>query len=335
MGGQSGFHKLLDLLFYVRSSGDSRLENNEGLDNLGADLVRATHNGHHANGRVLYDAVLDLCRADTITRAGNQIVLSTYKPKIPVLVLFGQVSGDPPIPHILVSGRLRIFPVFQTHHWVRSLDAHFTHRSRWHRVARVVHDGHFMAWNGFSHGPRFDFHDLAAAPYHQIHFGLPIEFIDRQSHHLFAPLQEFLAQGLTAASDAPHLVVITTAGILDLPHHFQCRGGHEGVSDAVFGQEVEGLLRIKFLGPVGNHRNAMVPTWEKHIHKSAHPCPISRGPKKIILFREEIVGELYSRHVSEQDPVGMEGPLWGSGGARGIAYEGGIFRFGLNGLIFC
>ena len=70
-----------------------RLQNDEGLYNFPANRIRTADHGGHGYALMLDQTVFDLRRPDSIPGAGDQVVLPAHEPEIPVLVLFGQISG--------------------------------------------------------------------------------------------------------------------------------------------------------------------------------------------------------------------------------------------------
>ena len=148
------------------------------------------------------------------------------------------------------------------------------------------------------HGPRPDFHDIGTAPYNEIAFGLSVEFIDGQPHHLAAPVEQLFTQGFTAAADAAHGVAVAALRIFHLAHQFQGSRRHESVADAVACDQVEGFFRVELFGPVGQHGNAVMPAGEKHIDEPADLGPVRRGPEKIVFAGEKIMGKLNSRQMT-------------------------------------
>ena len=129
MGCQSNLDKFLNFRCNISARSGIGLEDNKGFYNFGTHLVRAADNCHHAHGRMFHNAVFNFGRPDAVTGAGNDIILTADKPKIPLLIVFGQIARQTPFANILISGGCRIFPVFQKHDRVGSLNGHLADRA--------------------------------------------------------------------------------------------------------------------------------------------------------------------------------------------------------------
>ncbi len=130
MGRQTGFDKFLDVFFQGRIRGELRIQNDKGLDDFSPHFVRTADYPGHGHGRVLDQAVFYFRRADPITRAGDQIILSANKPEITLVILSSQISGQAPVPSKFSFRGAGVIPVPQKHNRIRPKDGHLTDHSR-------------------------------------------------------------------------------------------------------------------------------------------------------------------------------------------------------------
>ena len=129
MGRKPDFDEFFDVFFHFRAGDYPCFWNDKGLDQFRTERIRFAHHGYHTHCRVLHEAVFNFRWTYAVTGTGNQVVLSSHKPEIPILILFGEISREPPFPYIFLLCRLGIFPVLQAHDRIGRLDGHLSHLS--------------------------------------------------------------------------------------------------------------------------------------------------------------------------------------------------------------
>src|SRR3546814_8347616 len=65
-------------------------------------------------------------------------------------------------------------------------------------------------------------------------------------------------------------------------------------------------FRREFLKAMRDYSNTVVPGGKQHIEKPADPCPIGRRPHPVALLREQIMGYLHARQMTQRYPVSMQ-----------------------------
>ncbi len=83
--------------FSASAGGDLRPELDEGLHDLGADLVGHAHDADHGHGGVLHQAFLDLARPDAVAARGDDVVVAALEEDVAILVDAAEVAGQQPV----------------------------------------------------------------------------------------------------------------------------------------------------------------------------------------------------------------------------------------------
>ena len=114
-------------------------------------------------------------------------------------------------------------------------------------------------------------------------------------------------------------------------------GGKKGVADLVTGKQVEGLIGVKLGKAPSDNRNAVIQAGQQHVEQTADPRPVRRRPQAVVGLWQEVLRQLHSRQVPEQDTVRVDNALRRALGAAGKDDQGSVFRAGCVGeeLIFC
>src|SRR5207245_11304991 len=105
-GRQPGGTVFRELARERRGGKDPLTQLYEGFDALAPYRVGTANCRIHGDGGVPGQTVLDLPRANAITTTGNQIILASDEPKIPLVVLACQIAGQGPVANEFVCSRL-------------------------------------------------------------------------------------------------------------------------------------------------------------------------------------------------------------------------------------
>ena len=267
-------------------------------------------------------AILDLGRADTIAGRTDHVVVAAQEMQPAVRVLAAPVAGQQPAPlgpgDEFLFRRLRIVPIAQKHHRIGGLhgDGAFGFR-RQQGAGHGIDDLDPVAGHGAAHRTGQRRFQRGAARHRHVAFRLAVEFVDGGAEHGFAPADQFLAQRFTAAGDRAQVQTVTFRA-RHLLHDLQRRRRQEDVADPVGLHQVEGGLGGELGKAAGDHGDAVVQGGHQHVQKAADPGPVGGGPEPVARMRQEVVADLDPRQMRQQDPVGMQRPLWVAGGARRI-----------------
>src|SRR5581483_1157611 len=167
------------------------LEHDERLDDLGTDGIGLADCGRQRHRRMTDEAILDLARADAITRRGDDVVITANEIDVTVLVDASLIAGDHPVADEFLARRLRPLPVFQEHHRVGPLHRNLPDLAEAHRIALAIDDADHVARHWLADGARPRDADGVARRENEIAFGLTVEFVDHQAERLLAPFVGF------------------------------------------------------------------------------------------------------------------------------------------------
>ena len=88
-----------------------RMKHDEGLHRLRADGVGHAYYGGHGHCRVGDETIFDLARADAVTAAGDDVVVSAHEPDVTVVVLAPLISGETPVADKLFGRGIGVVPI--------------------------------------------------------------------------------------------------------------------------------------------------------------------------------------------------------------------------------
>jgi hypothetical protein len=95
---------------------DAVVGNNKCFDDFLADWVRFADGRGQQDGRMAHQAILDFAGTDTVSRTGDDIVVTAQEPNIAVLIGLANISGQKPIAKKFIGGGLRITLITEEHH---------------------------------------------------------------------------------------------------------------------------------------------------------------------------------------------------------------------------
>src|SRR5216683_4271496 len=192
---------LLQLGRQFRRGYIARSENNVCFDDLAAHLIGAGDDRRFCDGGMFFQRTFYFKWADTITRADNYIIGSTYEPEVAILVLKGAVASNIPITANAGLRCVWITPVFfEQPGWTLWLHLYsniaFLVGRKW--IAVVVNHLDLEARSGFAHRTRFDCQRWeVGAQYHRLR--LPVAIANGHTRHFLPDFDHFRVKWLARA----------------------------------------------------------------------------------------------------------------------------------------
>src|SRR6476659_9395165 len=191
-------HKALDLRSERVGRGVALLEHNKGLHDLSAQRVWLADGGSERNRRMTNETIFDFARSDAKTGRGDDIVVTADEADITLVVHHTLIAGGHPVAYKFLARSVRLAPVFQEHHGIRTLDRNLARFTGPERVSPIVDDRDGVTAHRLADRPRLRHAERAASREHDVAFGLPVKFVDHQAEHGFSPFVGFRAKRLAA-----------------------------------------------------------------------------------------------------------------------------------------
>ncbi len=175
--------------------------------------------------------------------------------------------------------------------------------------ARVIDDADAVSRIRASHRPRLGRPERAAIADDVVDLGLAEHLVDGHAEPILRPLEDRLADRLASAHDRAQGQVEACPRLRHrLHHHLERRRKQKGIPDAVFLDQVKGLLGIESPA-VAEYRVAVVHRGQQCVHQPAGPGPVGRRPEHVALTRKLIVRAGEAGEIADQHAVGLQRAL--------------------------